>query len=270
MTTRVFDYDDYKKFVRDLVQHMPHGGRGQYRRMAAQLRVHTTLISHVFRGSKDLTAEQACALTSFLALEELDADYFLALVERSRAGSQALKSTIDRRLTTLRERYQRLEHRLPGARTLSREERGTFYSQWYYSAVRLAASLPEMKDAEAIAARLDLPVALVRQALTFLLDAGLLVREKEGGFRLAAKRTHLGAGSPLAAAHHRNWRVQSMTRYESMTSRDFAFTSPISLSRADFARIRALLVEAVANVAKIVEPSSCESLAVLNIDWLEL
>ena len=269
MSISVFDYDDYKKFVRDFVGQLPHGGRGQYRRMAAQMRVHTTLISHVFRGSKDLTPEQACALGSFLGLPELDADYLLALVERSRAGSPQLKTLIDRSLATLRERHQHLEHRLPGARTLSREERATFYSQWYYSAVRLAASLPKMPDAEAIAARLELPVALVRQALTFLLDAGLLVREKDG-FRLAAKRTHLGAGSPLAAAHHRNWRVQSMARHESMSGRDFAFTSPISLSRADFTRIRELLVEAVANVAKIVEPSSCESLAVLNIDWLEL
>jgi uncharacterized protein (TIGR02147 family) len=268
MPIAVFDYDDYKKFVREFVRELPHGGRGQYRRMAAQMRVHTTLISHVFRGNKELTPEQACALASFLGLRDLETDYLLALVERSRAGSQELTTAIDRRLAILRERHQQLEHRLPGARTLSREERATFYSQWYYSAVRLAASLPDMTSAEAIAARLKVPPELVRHALAFLIEAGLLKHE-DGKYRLAAKRTHLGASSPLAAAHHRNWRVQSMNRYEAMSARDFAFTAPISLSRADFARVRELLVQAVANVAKIVEPSSCEALAVLNIDWLE-
>jgi uncharacterized protein (TIGR02147 family) len=265
----IFGYDDYKKFVRDFIAAMPHRGRGQYRRMAEHMRVHTTLLSHVFRGAKELTSEQACAVAAFLRLEELDADYLLALVERSRAGTHALRLTLDRRLAALRERHQHLEHRVPGARALSHQERTTFYSQWYYSAVRLAASLPAMNDEAAIAERLDLPRGVVRTALAFLLDAELLARTGTG-YRLVAKRTHLGASSPLAPAHHRNWRVQAMNRYEHMSARDFAFTSPISLSRSDFAVVRELLVDAVAKVTKIVEPSSCESLALLNVDWLQL
>ncbi len=61
-----------------------------------------------------------------------------------------------------------------------------------------------------------------------------------------------------------------MSRYEAMTPRAFAFTSPIALSHADFSVIRELLIDTVAKVTKIVEPSSCESLGILNIDWLEL
>jgi len=213
--------------------------------------------------------EQACALATFLDLPELDADFLLALVERNRAGNSELRAAMDRRLGSLRERRQQLEHRMPGGRTLSREQRATFYSQWYYSAVRLCTSLPEMKSAESIAERLDLPRDLVRAALGFLLEAGLLV-EDGNGFRLAPKRTHLGASSPLAPTHHRNWRVHAMNRYERMTPRDFAFTSPVTLSRADFFAIRELLVDTVTRVSSIVEPSDCESLALLNIDWLEL
>jgi hypothetical protein len=74
----------------------------------------------------------------------------------------------------------------------------------------------------------------------------------------------------LAAAHHRNWRVAAMNRYEAMSARDFAFTSPLTVSRDDAARIRELLVGAVAAVAKIVEPSDSETMRILNIDWLEL
>lgn len=270
MTTSVFDFNDYKAFVRAFVQALPHGGRGQYRRMARAMRVHTTLLSHVFRGVKQLTPEQACALASFLELPALDSDYLLALVEHSRAGTQGLAQAVERRLSALRERHQQIEHRVPGARTLSATERATFYSHWYYSGVRLAAALPGMADADGIAQRLDLPVPLVRAALAFLLEAGLLAPEETGGYRLSAKRTHLGPSSPFAAAHHRNWRLEAIRRHSSMSARDFAFTSPITLSHADAAKIRALLVDAVARVAAIVEPSSCECLAMLNIDWLEL
>jgi hypothetical protein len=67
------------------------------------------------------------------------------------------------------------------------------------------------------------------------------------------------ARSSRVARPRRSWRA-----------RDFAFTSPVTLSRADAGKIRALLVDAVARVAEIVEPSNCECLALLNIDWLEL
>jgi uncharacterized protein (TIGR02147 family) len=265
----VFDFDDYKPFVREFIQRLPHRGRGQYRAMAKHLRVHTTLLSHVFRGTKELTAVQGCALASFLRLGELDADYLLALIESNRAGTHELKSAITRRLAQLRERRSQLEHRIPGARSLSGEERATFYSQWYYSAVRLASSLPSMRDATAIAERLRLPIELVRDALEFLLESNL-IRKNGDGFELVAKRTHLGASSPLAAVHHRNWRVVAMNRYERMSSRDLAFTSPVTLSRADAANVREVLVGAVSAVTKLVEPSPSESLCLLNIDWLEL
>jgi uncharacterized protein (TIGR02147 family) len=269
MSVSVFDFDDYKPFVRELIKGMPHGGRGQYRAMAKHLRVHTTLLSHVFRGSKELTAEQGCALASFLKLVELDSDYLLALIERNRAGTHQLKTAVTRRMTQLRERRLQLEHRIPGARSLSGEERATFYSQWYYSAVRLTSSLPGMGDASAIAERLRMPVELVRDVLEFLLKSNL-IRRSGDHFELVAKRTHLGASSPLAAAHHRNWRVVAMNRYERMSSRDFAFTSPVTLSRADAAHVREVLVGAVSAVTKLVEPSPSESLCLLNIDWLEL
>jgi len=270
MSKSVFDFDDYKVFVRDVIVQRPHRGRGQYRLMAKHMRVHSTLLSHVFRGAKDLTEEQACSLAAFLELSDLDADYLLALVARNRAGTTDLKSAIERRMLALRERHQQIEHRVPGARTLSETERATFYSHWYYSGVRLAAALPGMPDAEAIAQRLELPVPLVRSALAFLLEAGLLATDEPGGYRLSAKRTHLGPSSPFAAAHHRNWRLEAIRRHSAMSARDFAFTSPITLSRADATKIRALLVDAVARVAEIVEPSSCECLVMLNIDWLEL
>src|SRR5262245_26815112 len=125
MAVSIFDFDDYKPFVREFVLEQPHRGRGQYRRMAKAMRVHTTLLSHIFRGSKELTPEQACALGSFLGLAELDSDYLLALVEKNRAGTAVLRRAIERRLAAIKDRQRQVEHRIPGARTLSREDRGT-------------------------------------------------------------------------------------------------------------------------------------------------
>jgi hypothetical protein len=63
--------------------------------------------------------------------------------------------------------------------------------------------------------------------------------------------------------------VRAMALYEQMASSDFAFSAPMALSRRDFLRIRELLVACIADVTAIVEPSDCETAAVLNIDFLQ-
>jgi uncharacterized protein (TIGR02147 family) len=268
MQVSIFNFSDYKEFVREWIHARPQRGRGQYKSMAKTLRVHTSLVSHVFRGNKNLTAEQACHLASFLELSELDGDYLLALVDHARAGTTALEESTQRRMEALRDRHQRIESRIPGARKLTLHEQATFYSQWYYSAVRLTASLEDVSDAKSISNRLKLPLTVVERCLAFLIATRLLVA-KGGRYELGTKRTHLGVDSPLAAAHHRNWRTRAMSMYELMTPSDFAFTAPMALSKRDFLRIRELLVERVADVTKIVEPSECETAALLNIDFLQ-
>lgn len=269
MAASVFGFTDYKQFVRSLVETRDERRRGQYRAMATHLRVHASLLSHVFRGPKNLTPEQACALAEFLALGELEADYLVALVERARAGSAALERALDRRLRMLRERHLQIEHRLPESKTLTLRQQATFYSQWYFSAVRLATSLDEASSAESIAARLRLPIDCVERALAFLVSAGLLERRGER-YAMVAKRTHIGATSPLAAVHHRNWRTRAMAMYDDIKPSDFVFSSAIALSKEDLIKVRELLAQAVANVAEIVEPSTSETLAVFSIDFLEL
>jgi uncharacterized protein (TIGR02147 family) len=237
--------------------------------MAKHLRVHASLLSHVFRGPKDLTPEQACALAEFFTLGELETDYFIAMVERARAGSVNLERSLVRRLKMLRDRHLQIEHRLPASKALTLRQQATFYSQWYFSAVRLAAGLDGMSSAEAIASRLKLPIDTVERALEFLLSARLLVRRGDRFF-VATKRTHLSAAAPLAAVHHRNWRTKAMAMYDNQRPSDFVFTAAIALAKEDLAKVRELLTQSVASLAKIVEPSKSETLALFNIDFIEM
>jgi uncharacterized protein (TIGR02147 family) len=269
VATSVFNFKDYKDFVRDRIIADSPKKRGQYRAMAKHLRVHASLLSHVFRGPKDLTPEQACSLAEFFALGELETDYLVAMVERARAGSVNLARSLERRLKMLRERHLQIEHRLPASKALTPQQQATFYSQWYFSAIRLAAGLDGMATPEAIAARLNLPTDAVERALEFLLSTRLVIR-RDGGFSIATKRTHLSATSPLVAVHHRNWRTKAMALYDRQKPSDFVFTAAIALAKEDLGKVRELLTQSVANLAKIVEPSKSETLAMFNIDFLEL
>ena len=87
----IFEFEDYKKFVQSWIKASPSGGHGKYREIAKALSAHTTTISQVFNGEKDLTIEQAHLMAEFLGFNALETRYFLLLVQLERAGTHRLK-----------------------------------------------------------------------------------------------------------------------------------------------------------------------------------
>jgi transcriptional regulator with XRE-family HTH domain len=92
MSMTIFEFDDYKKFVDSRIKDYPSGGRGVFKLMAEAMKVPRSTLSQVFNGERDLTFEQAIDLAGFLELSSLETDFFMALVERSRAGNPRLRS----------------------------------------------------------------------------------------------------------------------------------------------------------------------------------
>ena len=133
-------HEDYKEYLRERIRAMPRKGRGEVQRIAKALRVHPSFISQVLRGSNHLTGEQALALAAHWGLAEGDTDYFLLLVQHQRASTPALKHHFHRKIVNFREqiRANREEERREFA--ISRADQSIFYSDWHYSAIRLAAS----------------------------------------------------------------------------------------------------------------------------------
>lgn len=69
-----FEFDDYKEFVHRKLTLLPNKGHGQLSKIAQHLNIHTSLVSQVFQGEKNLTFEQACDLSGFFGMTELESD----------------------------------------------------------------------------------------------------------------------------------------------------------------------------------------------------
>lgn len=264
-----FQYEDYKRFVRDWVKAQPSGGRGLFRKMARHLRVHSTLVSQVFRGERDLNPEQTLRLAQFLGLDLLETDFLLMLADFQRTSSPDLKATIARRLKALRREHQKVRSRLGSVRTLSDREKSRFYSNWFYSAIRLATGIQGLQDGRAIAQRLQLPEATVQDVLDFLAAHDLVTLE-HGLYLLGPTRTHISNDSPLVATHHRNWRLKAAERHPLLDADELAFSAPMTLSTSDLTRVRQLLLELIQGVDRIVRNSPSETLAFLNLDLIKM
>jgi len=168
----------------------------------------------------------------------------------------------------LRTQAQRLETRLPKDRELGETEKGVFYSNWIYSAVRNLTALETYNSIQAIADYLKLPRSQVKQVVEFLLETGLCVPTPKG-FRSGPKRTHVGASSPFVSRHHQNWRLKGFGQMDLKREDDLFYTGPMSLSRELEAKIRNDLLAFIEKMNKQIHPSRSEVVRCLNIDWFQ-
>lgn len=266
----IFEVHEYKSYVRERIKGMATAGRGEYRRIAAALRMQPTSISQIFSGEKDLTLEQAAKLCKHWQLLRQEADYFLNLVELARAESPELKEIILARISFLRAQAQSLVNRIHNPQVLSEADKNKFYSKWYYSAISLLAEVDGFNSLDPISQRLNLPRQTASEAIHFLISSGLLAGD-ESSLKAGTNRTHLEESSPLVTRHHTNWRLKCIENFEKVNRRrDLLFSGPLTISDEDAEAVRSILVNTIEKILKVTHSSKSETLRCLNIDWIDV
>ncbi|MGZ3699053.1 MAG: TIGR02147 family protein [Bdellovibrionota bacterium] len=268
---KVFDFENYKEYVVKVIKTMPKRGYGQYRKIALHLGVNSVVVSQIFKGSRELTAEQALSLSEYLGFTTLERDYFLLLVQLDRAGTHQLKKLLLGKLQELREKSKDLKTRLEQDQQMTEEAKALFYSNWYYSATRLLSSVPGFDSIDAIAERLEIPRSTIKAVVEFLVQHGLCI-EREGRLQMGPSRTHLESSSPFLSRNHINWRLKGIENMEPQNPDHLFYSGPMSISLSAGQKIRSELVNLIEGVTKTVvdDPKSPSGLSCLNIDWFQL
>lgn len=265
----LFEFKNYKQLILSHIQTLPKNGHGQFNRLAQHLRVHSTMISHIFNGDKNLTSDQAYGVCDYFGFTEIQTDYFLLLVEQDKAANHKLKNYYDKKLAEIRKKAQSVSEHLPQDHVFSEEDKATFYSQWYYSGVRLLSAIPEYRKIDAISDYFGLSKKKISEILEFLVRTGLC-KVKNGEFIYGPTRTHVEAESPLANRHHINWRLKAIEQLERMEPDELVFTSPVVIEKKDAIKIRKLILEFLQNADRAFEKSGSEELFCLNVDWVRI
>lgn len=127
--------------------------------------------------------------------------------------------------------------------------------------------MPEFRTRDRIAQRLGLPPARVGEILDFLCRTGLAKSETDGSFLPTEHHTLLGSDAPLISKRHTNWRIRAITSLDHARREDLHFSSAISVSKSDAARIRELTAKHIEAVHKIVDGSEPEDLYSFCVDF---
>ncbi len=202
----VFEYLEYRGFLRDYYAQQKQGGRG-FSHRAFSRRVGLGSPNHLKRvmdGERNLTAEMAERFAQAMGLAGEAADYFVQLVRLGQAKSSLERSHAYAKLTTFKA-FRR-------TRTLDLAH-AAYHSTWYIPAVReLAARADFEPDPKWIAARL-LPAikpAEARAAIDTLLELGLWMRDERG--RVVQSEPVITTGPEMHALHIANYHRAMLKR----------------------------------------------------------
>ena len=175
-------------------------------RIAAHLRVHSSMVSQILSGLKEISLEQAQELAGYLGFNGAELEYFLVLVQKERAGSKKLRDFFQRKVSELQAAAQEVASRVRNEKALSELEKSIFYSSPVYMSIWLFSSLGDGKTLEEISERFSLSRVRARAMLDFLVGSEICVLV-EGRYRSGPQHIHLERTSPYVARHHSAWRL---------------------------------------------------------------
>lgn len=267
MEPSIYNYRDYKAFLRDAIE--SRGGRGLRSRLAEAAGCHTAYVSQTLNGDAHFSLEQAEKVASFLELGAEPTTYFLLLIQYARAGTASLKRIFEKQMQAIIESQRVLKNRLEFKRSLSAEDQATFYSSWHYGAVHVLVSVPGCHTEEGMAAYLGLPRPRVAEVIEFLLKTRLVIK-RDGRFDIGTSHIHLPSDSPMISKHHTNWRVRAIQSLDLPRTEDLHYSSVITASREDAPKIREILVHAIEQVRAIVKSSGNEEGYAYSLDFFSL
>lgn len=265
----IFETKNYREIIEDFLSLQPAKGFGTLKRICIHAQMNQSLLSQVMKSKKELTPEQANDVADFMGLSDVEAEYFLSLVQWERAGKNSYKDRLSRKIEDLRKRADSLKERIPSDKELSDTAKAVFYSHWYYSATRILTSIEEFRSLDALSKKTGLSISQTRRVVDFLVREGLC-KQSNNGITIGPKSTHVDRESNHVARHHANWRMKSIQALETDSKDNFMFTSPVSLSKDDFEKLKKLLSSSVEKSFKIIEPSEPEVAACLIIDLFKL
>lgn len=264
----IFNFNSLREFLRHWIATHPSGSWGLIGKLAEAAQVSSSMLSLALKGEKNLSSEQALSMAQYMVLSERETDFFLLLADLEKAGSNALKNRIQKKIKDFQKAALQLKNRVQVDKALNDESKALYYSHWYYTGVRNLLAIDGYDTIPQISDRLGLSAQTVQKVVDFLLEHGLC-KKIDGKLTYGFAQTHIDSNSPFVARHHQNWRQRGFYKMEKNISEDLFFTSPMSLSKAAAQEIRKFLPDAIEKIQKTAGPSDSEKAYCLNIDWFE-
>jgi len=268
-TPNIFEYYDYRLFLRDLVEYEKNRNPVFSNRYIVQRAgfKSPTALKHVIDGKRNLSLESANKFASALKIEGNKRHYFLTLVLFNQTDSLSEREKYLKELVELK----RSENP-----SLLGEEKYDVLSKWYHLAIREIVDLPDFKNSVKWISRILSPQITmqdVADSLDLLKKLGL-IQKKEGRYQQNENtlETDERVQSVKVAEYHRQMiqlGAESITRFPG-NERDISGTT-LRISREDVQNVKVLLREFRKKLLNLaVNSANADQIYQLNFQFFPL
>lgn len=238
---KVFQYDNYRFFLRDYFREMKRLKSVFSHRYFARRAgfSSSSFAAHVIEGKRNLTQHSLRKMLKGLGLSGKSAAYFEALVYYTQARTLDDREHWFRRLERLRKRSRFYK---------IHQKQFAYYDEWYYPVVRELAVYAEWHNDYAALARLVRPAITpekAKRAVETLLQIGLLTRDDNGRLRQSAEAVTAASVPPAVTRKTRKeFVLRAIEAMERMPVEERHIAgATVALSRKQYERIMARLDE---------------------------
>jgi uncharacterized protein (TIGR02147 family) len=199
----VFDYLDYRAFLRDLFAERKRRRGLSYRGFARRTGLRSpNYLQIVVEGKRNLSADLAMRIAEAFGLDPDEREFFCELVRFNQARSASERNAAYSHLTGHR-RYRQV-HPLD-------LKHAAYHSTWYIPAIRELAARADFQEDPSWIARALIPNitrAEASRALSVLIDLDLLVRDERG--HLVQSQELVSTGAEVHRHHIANYHRMMM------------------------------------------------------------
>lgn len=272
MKINIFEYQNYKKFLNVYIENKEKFGHGYRARMAEYIGCQKSYITKVLRedSKSDFSSEQAESIAQLLKLTKDEKKFFLLMLQYNRASTTSLRHHWRDQMKEVLARKLNVNENQKSNNVLTPDDHYRYYSNWLYSALRVATSIPTLNTSSALAKYFNLSNEITEEILAFLTHKGLLERQGETYRYSKQSQILLPAGHPMTIRHHSNWRVKTLQALENRNPQDFHYSYLVTISEDDSLKIRSFLVEMIKEIIQRTEPSPPESIYSLGLDFFKI
>lgn len=265
----IYNFWEYRSFLLHATSERKKTERGVLTSLAGFVRIHPTLISQILSGSKDFTVEQGLLVAQYFGLLEKETDYFILLIQFSRAGTNDSRKYFEKKCKDFRERMSKVAEHVVTTRDFSEAAKAIFYSSWIYPVIHIALTLDKPMTANEISKKFSIEIDRVLRAIDFMIENGILI-QIDGKISGGAISTHIGKESPFLAKKLMHWRVKALEKIDSLPIDQLMYSTTVSLSKDDYQKLQLGLVKHIQDFLVVVKESPAQEIAHLNIDFFKV
>jgi uncharacterized protein (TIGR02147 family) len=261
----IFEFDDYKAFLKGFIT-ANNKTRGAKAFLAKAAGTERSYFSQVLNSKAHLTPDQAFQISLELKMTDREQEYWMLLVELGRTGTQTYKKFLQNKIKKIQSNNQDLKVRFNDPPRLAGDSEMAYFSKWYMVAIHLSCGIVLRDQVARISEILGLPKNLVLEAMLELKTLGLLIKVGEQ-WKPTQEVLYVHKSSPLCDIHHINWRQRAIFDVQKKTEASLHLTAVNSISKADFQKMKQMLLTFIKSGMDLSKNSKEECLACLNIDY---